>query len=80
HCPPHPRFSLLSQFLDTTPLLAAADAAVVYCLVYRRCKKLSFHISSGKMAERSKALASGASREICVGSNPTLVNISFCSS
>lgn len=29
------------------------------------------------MAERSKALASGASREICVGSNPTLVNIFF---
>jgi hypothetical protein len=30
------------------------------------------------MAERSKALASGASREICVGSNPTLVIILFC--
>ena len=27
------------------------------------------------MAERSKALASGASREICVGSNPTLIII-----
>ncbi|KAH7066096.1 hypothetical protein BKA63DRAFT_155208 [Paraphoma chrysanthemicola] len=25
-----------------------------------------------------KALASGASREICVGSSPTLVTISFC--
>ena len=33
------------------------------------------------MAERSKALASGASREICVGSNPTLFTIlfAFCS-
>ena len=29
------------------------------------------------MAERSKALASGASLEIGVGSNPTLVNIIF---
>ena len=29
------------------------------------------------MAERSKALASGASREICVGSNPTLFTILF---
>jgi hypothetical protein len=37
---------------------------------------LSIH-SDGKMAERSKALASGASRVICVGSNPTLVNISL---
>ncbi|KAK2063299.1 hypothetical protein LY76DRAFT_224396 [Colletotrichum caudatum] len=40
----------------------------------------------GKMAERSKALASGASQVIGVGSNPTLVNsrapseeFSFCS-
>ena len=31
----------------------------------------------GQMAERSKALASGASREICVGSNPTLFTILF---
>ena len=29
------------------------------------------------MAERSKALASGASRVICVGSNPTLFTILF---
>ena len=31
----------------------------------------------GEMAERSKALASGASREICVGSNPTLITINL---
>ncbi|KAL6703208.1 hypothetical protein ACN47E_010070 [Coniothyrium glycines] len=34
-------------------------------------------LGDGEMAERSKALASGASREICVGSNPTLINIGF---
>lgn len=34
--------------------------------------------SIGQMAERSKALASGASSESCVGSNPTLFTIAFC--
>lgn len=38
---------------------------------------LTFINSIGQMAERSKALASGASREICVGSNPTLFTILF---
>ena len=44
----------------------------IYIIAY-----CTFIQSLGQMAERSKALASGASREICVGSNPTLFTILF---
>ena len=42
-------------------------------LVYKYNENFTLHQQHlGQMAERSKALASGASRAICVGSNPTL--------
>ena len=42
---------------------------------YNTVPNTPVQITNISSAERSKALASGASREICVGSNPTLFTL-----
>ncbi|KAK1675520.1 hypothetical protein BDP55DRAFT_632198 [Colletotrichum godetiae] len=66
----NPQMALTHEFKVE---VSCCDSALVDHNMLRLQIPCRYHPIKGKMAERSKALASGASQVIGVGSNPTLV-------